>query len=149
MNRLRIPDSISAMVYRMGWPWTLMVWGIAACGFAAMMSVDGLPDYMYGIGFAASACVAFVGAMPLVPGSHNTLHWSFGIAACVLSQLWTVLACVIIGSGWQALAIVLLSVVAAAYFTGTLRRSWCFWLELWCIAAVAVVRVVIYKGIDI
>ena len=43
-----------------------MVWGIAACGFAAMMSVDGLPDYMYGIGFAASACIAAVAVVRVI-----------------------------------------------------------------------------------
>ena len=42
MNRLRIPDSISAMVYRMGWPWTLMVWGIAAVAVARVIIYKGI-----------------------------------------------------------------------------------------------------------
>ena len=157
MPRIRIPASISATVYRIGWWWTLMVWAIAACSFVAMMSVDWtavplrdgfgwLADVMPGLGFAASSCVGFVGAMPLVPGEHNRLHWSFGIAACVLSQLWTLLSVVSrppcsAAASLAALALLLTALLAAAVLTRSLRRSWCFWLELWCILSPAVVRV--------
>lgn len=79
------------MVYTMKRPylWTLMVWAIAAVGYWLMATVGNVP-----VAFLYLASIVFVGAMPLIKGKHNTLHWICGITGCAASQLWCVLTCV-------------------------------------------------------
>lgn len=129
---MTIPDSISAMVYTMKRPhlWTLMVWAIAIGGYALMAATA---ERLIPLAFAACACIAFVGCMPLIRGDHNTLHWVLGVAGCVLSQVW----CGVVGGLWPLLgwwlAWGLLMFVLCRVGQG---RTWCFWMEVWCMAAV-------------
>ena len=132
MIKIRIPDSISAMVYNMKHPylWTLMVWAIAAIGYTLMVSKS---EQLIPLAFASCACISFVGCMPLIKGEHNTLHWVFGITGCVLSQLWCILVAgicrlLIWWWLWCVLVIILICIQQA--------RTWCFWLEIWCMMAV-------------
>ena len=133
---MRIPDSISAMVYTMRHPvlWTVMVWAIAVTGYTVMAKAceEHIP-----LAFAAMGCIAFVGCMPLIRNDSNTLHWVCGIGGCVLSQLWCVLALISESDALSATAVMVslwaayLAVMLCARFA-----HWCFWMELWCMAGV-------------
>lgn len=142
---MRIPDSISAMVYTMKHPisWTLMVWAIAIAGYILMVSVC---EGYIPLAFAAMGCIAFVGCMPLIRNDSNTLHWVCGVSGCVLSQLWCVLALISESGALSATAIMMslwaayLAVMLCARFA-----HWCFWMELWCMAGV-VMAVWVLRG---
>jgi len=130
---MTIPDSISALVYGMKhdiW-WILGVWAVAGCGLATMIPHS---STYAGIAFASCFCLALVGAMPLVKGEHNTLHNIFGIAACLLSQLWVFL----VGNRihlfflWTLYLIVLLLLLI-----NNKETKWCFFAEIWCFISIA------------
>ncbi len=133
---MKIPESISAMVYSMKHPalWTLMVWAIAAVGYW-LMCRDG--DGYVPIAFLYLACIAFVGCMPLIKGEHNTLHWICGITGCAASQVWCVLMAItkplppvgIWVTAWALFGIIMLC---------ARLRHWCFWLEVWCMVMVVI-----------
>ena len=131
--KIRIPDSISAMVYTMRHPvlWTLMVWAIAAIGYWLMCSAS--EDYVP-LAFVSMACIGFVGAMPLIKNDNNTLHWVCGIGGCVLSQIWCILVTGLtpVVAWWWAYSVLLTILLCTEH-----ARQWCFWMELWCMAAVA------------
>ena len=134
---MKIPDSISAMVYTMRHPhmWTLMVWAIAAIGYWLMCSAS--EDYVP-LAFVSMACIGFVGAMPLIKNDSNTLHWVCGIGGCVLSQVW----CVVTAMAKPLPAVGLLVTAWAVYgvvMVCARGRKWCFWLEVWCMAMVVMV----------
>ena len=134
---MKIPESISAMVYSMKHPalWTLMVWAIAAVGYWLMATVGNVP-----VAFLYLASIVFVGAMPLIKGKHNTLHWICGITGCAASQLWCVLTCVTtegympVVAAWICVWALYAAIMLCARF-----RHWCFWMEVWCMASVVIV----------
>lgn len=131
---MKIPESISAMVYSMKHPalWTLMVWAIAAVGYWLMATVGNVP-----VAFLYLASIAFVGAMPLIKGEHNTLHWICGITGCAASQLWCVLTCVTTDGSMPVVAAWLCAwALYAAIMLCARFRHWCFWMEVWCMASV-------------
>lgn len=120
---MRIPDSISSMVYQMKQPlwWSLGVYLAATVGLLLM--TDGmqgrgtLPDVL---AFAACSCLLLVGGVPLLPGSHNRLHYVLAIVACVASQLW----CMVVGDvDW----------VIIAWCSYVLL--WPLWSRWWCLVA--------------
>lgn len=130
---MNIPDSISAMVHTMS-PvlWTLMVWTIALAGYCLMAVAS---EQYIPVAFAATACLLFVGSMPLIGEEGNILHWAFGILGCALTQLWCLLvltSAYALLLWWTAYAVVLVLMA----IKGCLR-TWCFWLETWCMLAVA------------
>lgn len=137
MISFHIPDSISAMVYSMKHPylWTLMVWTIAAVGYVLMAATS---ESLIPLAFATCVCITFVGCMPLIKGEHNTLHWVFGIAGCVLSQLWCILAA---GFAPVLLWWCLWCVVMAVLLYADRARIWCLLMELWCMATVCAVGI--------
>ena len=134
---MKIPDSISAMVYSMRHPylWTLMVWAIAVVGYLLMCMTS--KDYVP-VAFTYLACISFVGCMPLISGEHNTMHWAFGITGCAASQLWCLL--VAMDNSWQVVEIwvtawVLYGIIMLCAFF----KHWCFWMEVWCMLATILV----------
>lgn len=130
-----IPDSISALVYKMRhpWLWTLGMWAVAFFGCWTMIPYN---ESYAGVAFASCACIAFVGAMPLIPGEHNTLHNIIGIIGCLLSQLWVALAgdWQVLFLWWWAFVIILLAMVKYG-----LGWKWCLVAEMWCLLAVVFV----------
>ena len=92
-----IPDSVSAMVYALphAWRylWTVWLWAVSMLLLPSLM--DRLGSYWQFIGFLWCASMAFCGALPLIKGEDNQLHYVFGIAAGVLSQ-----ACVLVLCPW-------------------------------------------------
>lgn len=90
---MRIPESISQVVYgiRHPWVWTLMVWAVAGAAMPLMLEVSGawwmeLTAFVCcGLGFA-------VGCVPLVCGEENRAHYVLAVAVGVLSQAWVLTA---------------------------------------------------------
>ena len=126
---MKIPDSISAMVYSMKYPylWTLMIWIIAAVGYFLMTSKS---ESLIPLAFATSGSIAFVGCMPLIKNENNILHWICGIIGCALSQVWCILTAgfIPILLWWVAYCIMLILTKQTS--------KWSFWLEMWCIGSV-------------
>lgn len=141
---MKIPESISAMVYSMKHPalWTLMVWAIAAVGYWLMAGVLGryIP-----LAFAVLACMVFVGAMPLLRHEENTKHYIFAAVGGVLSQLWCIL---VAGFWWIFLWWWLWCVVMIVLLYFGKARFWCLLIELWAMAA-AVWTIVLIRNPDI
>ena len=129
---MKIPDSISAMVYDMRHPalWTIMMWVVAMLGIVGMLPVN---EQWAWVAFLACSCIIFVGAIPLIKEERNTLHNILGISAGVISQLWIVLCNISSPSAisslvsWWIVYVVLLPVMG---------RKWCLWVELWCMVSV-------------
>lgn len=123
------------MVYSMKHPvlWTVMVWAIAVVGYV-MMCMTG-EDHVP-VAFVYLSCIAFVGAMPLIKGDHNTMHWLFGITGCAASQLWCVLQCAAADSITPLCSVVTLWALYLVIMLCARMRHWCFWMEVWCMAAV-------------
>lgn len=132
---MKVPDSVSAMVYTMKHPhmWTLMVWAIAATGYVLMCKMS---DEYVPVAFVACCALAFVGVMPLVRNERNTLHNIMGVVAGVVSQLWCVLVAGIgpMVAWWWLYAVVLTCMLCLGC-----GRKWCLVAELWCMAGVALV----------
>ena len=96
-----LPDSISAMVYvldkRWQWLWSVWLWLVAITLPPSL--IDAMGENWQFIGFLTIACLMFVGAMPLIPGTHNKTHNVLGVIAGILSQV-----CVAIIYPWWLMA---------------------------------------------
>jgi hypothetical protein len=81
---MKIPDSISAMVYDMKYPWmwTIFIWILAFIGLFNMLPCNKLYE---SIAFLSCGCLGLLGAVPLIKGEKNTAHYILAIIAGILS----------------------------------------------------------------
>lgn len=120
---MTIPDSISALSRKHSIRWTLCMWASAFVGACVLTNQE------YGWwAFAACACLAIVGCMPLMQGKHNTLHNIVGALSCLLSQTWVALA----GVWWRLVLWWLLYLMLLP----VIKTKWCFIAEVWCVTSV-------------
>lgn len=121
---MKIPDSISAMVYDMKYPWMwiIMIWTLTFIGLFIMM-----PSI---VAFLSCACLGFVGAMPLIKNEKNTAHYVLAIIAGVLSQIWVLLV------NYKALFIWVLFLLLMCI--PNLRPKWCLIVEIICLLAIII-----------
>lgn len=101
-----LPDSISAMVYSFGkagrWTWTLWLWTVTFLFTPALLdALEGNPFQF--IGFFTVASLMFCGAMPLIAGEKNTLHYVTAIIGAVLSQVCVLMICPLVLLLWFSL----------------------------------------------
>ena len=91
-----LPDSISAMVFllpRTGqWLWIVWMWSVTFT--IAPPLIEAMPDHLRFIAFVTIACLAFVGAMPLVKNKKNTAHYVLSISAGILTQVCVAVLCI-------------------------------------------------------
>ena len=87
---MKIPDSISAMVYDMKYPWmwTIFIWTLAFIGLFNMLPCNELYE---SIAFLSCGCLGLLGAAPLIKGEKNIAHYILAIIAGILSQVWVLL----------------------------------------------------------
>lgn len=94
-NKRELPDSISAIVYELKKPyqflWTVAIWIISFLFVYPMMVI--MAGTLQFVGFLTIVCLLFTGAMPLIPGSHNTAHNVLGVSAGILSQICVLIIC--------------------------------------------------------
>ena len=81
---MKIPDSISAMVYDMKYPWmwTIFIWVLTFIGLFNMLPCNELYE---SIAFLSCGCLGLLGAVPLIKGERNTAHYILAIIAGILS----------------------------------------------------------------
>ena len=81
---MKIPDSISAMVYDMKYPWmwTIFIWVLTFIGLFNMLPCNELYE---SIAFLSCGCLGLLGAAPLIKGEKNTAHYILAIIAGILS----------------------------------------------------------------
>lgn len=110
-----VPDSVSAMVYTLSTPWeylwTVWIWAVSL--LMAPSLIEAIAPTWQFLGFLFTACMTFCGAMPLVPGSHNTAHNVLGVSAGVISQV-----CVLVISPWWLLLWLVMIALVLAVFAG-------------------------------
>lgn len=122
--KMKIPDSISSMVYDMKYPWMwiVMIWILALIGLFIMM-----PHYQI-IAFLSCSCLGFVGAMPLIKNEKNAAHYVLAIIAGVLSQIWVLLI------NYKSLSIWILFLLLMCI--PKLRSKWCLIMEIICLISI-------------
>lgn len=81
------PESISALVYLLKWPWmwTLWLWIVVLLITPAMIEAVG--DGWQSVAFLSASSLLFCGAMPLFLAEHHTAHNILGVTGGVLSQV--------------------------------------------------------------
>lgn len=107
----KLPESMSAMVYdlptKWQWVWSMWVWAIAILLSKGL--IEAMPHVWWAglTGFATIACLACVGAVPLMPmevevGEHprwwkrrRAIHYILAMTGGVLSQV-----CVLLINPW-------------------------------------------------
>ena len=121
---MKIPESISALVYDMKYPWMwiLLIWGLSFLGLVIMPDI-GHPT----LAFFSCASLAFVGAMPLVENEKNTSHNILGVIAAITSQVW----CCLCGDIEKVLLSWLLYLLVLTI--PNVRTYWCLIAELLCL----------------
>ena len=85
-----LPDSISAMVHDLpkGWKWVWAVWlALVTLTLAPALTTSIQSEWRSLAAYLCIVCLAMTAALPLVPGEHNTAHYTCGIASGVFSQL--------------------------------------------------------------
>lgn len=125
--RKYLPDSISALVYKLGSKrilWTLGIWAI---DIPTMMGMIHHNPSLEGLAFATGASIAFVGALPLVQHEKNIAHNILGAIGALLSQAWVI--CTQYPNIEYIVAIWLLYAITIPI----IRDKWCFIAEILCI----------------
>lgn len=89
-----IPDSVSAVVYtlskRKRFVWTIWMWAVSMT--VGIPLIDAMPETWKFLSFFTLACLMFCGAMPLINGEKNTMHYVLAICAGILSQVCVLIA---------------------------------------------------------
>lgn len=116
-----IPDSVSAIVYNLPkhkrFLWTLWMWAVSLTVGIPLM--DAMPETWKFLSFLTLACLMFCGAMPLINGERNTMHYVFAIGAGVLSQI-----CVLIASPFYLLFWLLMLAYTILVWNENGERPW-------------------------
>lgn len=136
-KKKRVPESISAMVYDLprSWQWLWIVWMELSTFCLAPILIERMPDSLRFLGFFLVSCLIFIGAMPIVENSKNTVHNALAIIAGILTQVcvlilcpWCFLAWVILL--WLCLYTVYKDVPACVNGSGLFFVEACCWLSL-------------------
>ena len=133
---MRIPESISAMVWQMQhkWLWTVgMVTGAIGMMILMMSASEG-NSILELLAFLSCACITFVGAMPLVVKETNKTHYVLAIIGTVLSQVW----CLMIAEPYTLLMYFGLWMLAAMLILD-FKKYWCLIVEIIAILEIIIV----------
>ena len=126
---MKIPDSISAMVYDMKYPWmwTIFIWTLAFIGLFNMLPCNELYE---SIAFLSCGCLGLLGAVPLIKGEKNTAHYILAIIAGILSQVWVLLE--------NPKSLIVWILFPILILTPSFSQKWCFIVEIICLISLII-----------
>ena len=126
---MKIPDSISAMVYDMKYPWmwTIFIWTLAFIGLFNMLPCNELYE---SIAFLSCGCLGLLGAAPLIKGEKNIAHYILAIIAGILSQVWVLLE--------NPKSLIVWILFPILMLIPNFRQKWCFIVEIICLISLTI-----------
>ena len=126
---MKIPDSISAMVYDMKYPWmwTIFIWALAFIGLFNMLPCNELYE---SIAFLSCGCLGLLGAAPLIKGEKNIAHYILAIIAGILSQVWVLLE--------NPKSLIVWILFPILMLIPNFRQKWCFIVEIICLISLTI-----------
>ena len=126
---MKIPDSISAMVYDMKYPWmwTIFIWILTFIGLFNMLPCNELYE---NIAFLSCGCLGLLGAVPLIKGEKNIAHYILAIIAGILSQVWVLLE--------NPKSLIVWILFPILMLIPNFRQKWCFIVEIICLISLTI-----------
>ena len=128
------------MVWQMQhkWLWTVGMVAGAIGIMILMMSASEGNSILELLAFFSCACVAFVGALPLVVKETNKAHYVLAIIGTILSQVW----CLMIALHENYMLMIYISLwVLAGMIMMDFKKYWCLIAEVFAIMAIIVLAV--------
>ena len=133
IKQFGIPNSLSDTyyLYQAKKPWMrflfpIMMFSIVALLMPAWLEISAFSNLQF-LAFLAAGSIAFTGAAPAFKGNtmESTIHSVSAIGAAVFALLWVIF----VSKTWILIIIWLITFIAIALLTKSLKQAKIYWLE--------------------